>query len=351
MQNALTNAAFFVDLPNFYSRLLKSDLAEPRSLRDYFLYWLDFDLLATSLTESFSGIWIFYSGERIGPSDERIEGEHLKKYIRRINALEGVTARDVNIKGSQREPVEYECSECGHEGVGESQSEKGIDASLTVHLFDTMDSWDVAFLISGDADFVPAVASLRRRGKIVVGAGFHDVSSEALIRECYKYIDLRDVFLRVDVALYLLFGKGGIAEKWFTDEVRCDPKYTPESVTLAVKCSVGKDNRGDVASLYVSFDATRPVDLSTRYALIRDFAAKFVDAVEMSQDESTRWYSLGLTFGPEAWRSLERRLSAFAASIKGLQFNNKELRCTMEYKYNSNTGGYDPVAVPDAGAK
>jgi hypothetical protein len=104
--------AVFVDLANFYSALLKSGLWEDRLLRDYFLEWLDLDLLAHSLSEFFSGIWVFYSGQRIGPSEQRIEDKYLSEYIRRINGLEGVTARDVNIPGSQSELVEYECEEC-----------------------------------------------------------------------------------------------------------------------------------------------------------------------------------------------------------------------------------------------
>lgn len=46
----MSNAALFIDLPNFYSRLLKSGIESPRFLRDYFLQWLDFDLLASNLT-------------------------------------------------------------------------------------------------------------------------------------------------------------------------------------------------------------------------------------------------------------------------------------------------------------
>ena len=138
----MANAALFVDLPNFYSHLLKSGIEEPRFLKEYFLYWLDFDLLAEALAKAFSGVWVFYSGQRIGPSDERIEGQYLNKYIDRINALRGVTARDANIPGEQREYLVLKCHKCGGEQTVEHRSEKGIDASLTVHLFDTMDSWD-----------------------------------------------------------------------------------------------------------------------------------------------------------------------------------------------------------------
>ena len=191
----MSRVAVFVDLPNFYRRLLDSGIArkEPKFLRDYFLYWLDLDLLVNHLlletppVESLNDIWVFYSRGGIRASTEKVDQQYLGDYINRINALEGITARDVNIPGVQRETVTFECTQCKTKNIAEWKSEKGIDASLTVHLFDTMDSWDVAYLLSGDADFVPVVTFLRRRGKIVIGAGFHK-RSEALVRECHKYI-------------------------------------------------------------------------------------------------------------------------------------------------------------------
>src|SRR5262249_13930667 len=111
-------------------------------------------------------------------------------------------------------------------------SEKGVDASLIVHLFDTMDSWDVAHLLSGDADFIPAVASRRRRGKIVVGAGFPGASS-ALIRECYSYINLVDIFVREDVALYALFNANGVLAQWL-NSVKPEPTFEPKNLKIKI---------------------------------------------------------------------------------------------------------------------
>ncbi len=95
--------ALFVDLPNFYSHLLESAIDEPRVLRDYFLYWCDFDRLAEKLTGESTSVWIFYSNRRFGPKPNRIQDDYLKNYIDRINRLRGVTARDVDIPGQQRE--------------------------------------------------------------------------------------------------------------------------------------------------------------------------------------------------------------------------------------------------------
>lgn len=294
----MTRAALFVDLPNFYSHLLKSGIEEPRFLRDYFLHWLDLDLLAYALAGEVSGIWVFYSGERIGPSDQRIVGSHLKDYIARINALEGVTAWDVNIQGEQREPFKVRCESCGKEAVIEWISEKGIDASLTVHLFDTMDSWDVAYLLSGDADYVPAVASLRRRGKIVKGAGFPDQCSSALIRECYDYIDLS-------------------------------------------------------ASAQGHQTATSLADFSSREKQIEEFKTKHPHQVENARPEEP---SYKLQVGPLAWDSIKRRLGAFESLIENsigfpenVERNADILLCTACYRYDRDAGRYE--CVPQIASK
>ncbi len=59
---------------------------------------------------------------------------------------------------------------------------EGYATGHEIILHTPMESWDNALLLSCDADFVPTVTSLRRRGKLVVGAGFSN-ASPALMRE------------------------------------------------------------------------------------------------------------------------------------------------------------------------
>jgi uncharacterized LabA/DUF88 family protein len=217
--------SLFVDLSNFYGNLLFSKIAEPTDLRAYFINWFDFDRLSYFLTGEFSDIWIFYSGQKLGPSDYRINGGDLNGFIERINKQKGVTARDVNIPGEQREYYTTKCEKCGEENKGEWISEKGIDASLTVHLFDTSDSWETAILISGDADFVPVVESMRKKGKVIIGAGFINASRE-LIKECYEYVDLAEKFICEDFGVYKIFCQNGFAESWLTKIDESTPGYT-----------------------------------------------------------------------------------------------------------------------------
>ena len=45
-------SALFVDLPNLYTQLVKSDLLPHKEMREYFLNWFDLDRLAESLIRS-----------------------------------------------------------------------------------------------------------------------------------------------------------------------------------------------------------------------------------------------------------------------------------------------------------
>jgi hypothetical protein len=205
----MKKTSLFVDLSNFYSRLVKSEIDTPSNLRSYFIDWFDFSRIANYLCRDRADVWIFYSGTKLGASPVRIDDQVLKRLIDRFDRQKGVTAYDVNIPGSQREHYEVQCADCGKTFDAVFKSEKGIDSSLIVHLFDTAESWDIGYLLSGDADFVPAVKSLRRRGKILNGAGVLAGASNALIKECYEFVDLID-FLKQDYAAYQLLGTDGL---------------------------------------------------------------------------------------------------------------------------------------------
>lgn len=352
----MTKQALFVDLSNFYSRLLKSGLGDERVLRDYFLDWLDFDRLALALTGDFSTVWIFYSGTKFGPSSNRVDGDYLKKYITRINSLRGVTARDVNIPGEQREPITSKCDGCGKENLAEWTSEKGIDSSLAVHLFDTMDSWDVAYLLSGDADFVPAVSSLRRRGKIVIGAGFSDASS-ALIRECYDFIDLSKQFLKEDLAAYEIFRKDGIIQKWFTDEVKIQSFNAsdgpfPNPITLTAQWqiesitpndSVNSGNKdfkdGDWDSIRLIAEVNT-INLESRQKLVDDFKGKYPQNIAVSGYTDVLYcFAINRMASLGVGRRLEKIGSYLGCKIEDKRPDHVSF--SMRYIYDDTTKKYE----------
>ncbi|MCL4264801.1 MAG: NYN domain-containing protein [Anaerolineae bacterium] len=353
----MLDQALFVDLPNFYNGLLNSRVGEERSLRDYFLYWFDFDLLSQTLTREFSPVWLFYSGQRFGPSSNRIQGEYLNNFISRINSLRGVTARDVNIPGRQREPASFKCENCGHAGIAEWESEKGIDASLTTHLFDTMDTWDVAFLLSGDADFVPVVASLRRRGKIVIGAGFANPSS-ALVRECYDYIDLSTAFISDDFVAYEILKEGGLVGNWLTHEVRTSDATQTDPIELSFEWQKSQSDAlmkaarfstiTDVLShkdphypIYLTYQG--PLDPTDRYVAIHEFAKKFPQYVEEYEPSGRH---CKLIVSPVAWEGVHRRFDQVIGAYGGLrewEARNSGAGYTLNYHLNNDTGQYEMI--------
>jgi len=346
-EDLMSNNSIFIDLPNFYSRFIDSGIDKRKNLRDYFLYWLDLDMMVKELTEKYSGIWVFYSGERIGPSNERIVGDLLQKYIKRINSLEGVTAKDVNIPGEQREPIKVKCNNCGHENVSEFISEKGVDASITVHLFDTMDSWDTAFLLSGDADFVPAVASLRRRGKIVRGVGFHDASF-ALVRECYDYINIVDTYLKQDYLIYSLFKEYGIIQNWLNSaivltEQNNESKEVYLEMNLGSERFLGSQKSGTYC---VDLRCIGPVDLTSRSETIKDLKSRYNEFItEQTNREGKLFGYYIINIESYTLGSLNRRVESFLNAIEGKKIIDigENITCKVEFMLNEKTGKLNPI--------
>ena len=258
MSDSMSKKAFFVDLTNFYSQLIKSGLDKPENLRNYFMDWFDFSSLSKAITSEVCDIWVFYSREKLGARDSQISDKYLKNLIDRFNSQKGVTAKNVNIKGEQREPYKTTCEKCGCETDAIWKSEKGIDSSLIVHLFDTMESWDLAYLVSGDADFVPAVKSLRRRGKIVNGVGFPKRTSSALVRECFEFINLEFDFFINDYFCYLFTKDKGLFWKYLTD-IQPLSKNEQEDIEVRI-CRVENIKTGELS---IELTSSRSRDLTS----------------------------------------------------------------------------------------
>lgn len=340
-------SAVFIDLPNFYSALLRSSIAEPRQLKDYFLEWLDLDCLAYRLAGDSVPVWIFYSGRRVGPSSNRIQDSILNEYIKRINRLPGVTARDVEIPGTQREPVSYTCSKCGEAVTGQFESEKGIDASLIVHLFDTVESWQMAYLLSGDADFAPAISSLRRRGKIITGAGFADASA-VLIREFYHYRDLT-AFVTQDFAAYQVFKAGGVLDRWLTEPIPATPKNI-DKARIKTYCHWRRreDQIGNI-----DFDApyrSGVSDYQQTFGWIRFEDNNLMDRGEKDlplQDFAKRFPQFALPddrfilISPVLWRAIDRRMPALLSKFKGTTSGGDSGSMETTHVYNASSSKFE----------
>lgn len=64
--------------------------------------------------------------------------------------------------------------------TGEFRLEKTVDVNLAVDLVMLRDSYDLALIVSGDQDYVPAVQSIKDSGKQVVNVGFLTRSGKLL---------------------------------------------------------------------------------------------------------------------------------------------------------------------------
>ena len=72
--------------------------------------------------------------------------------------------------------------------------EKGIDTAVVVDLIQgaTDNTYDRAVLVSGDADFVPAVEFIQRTGTQIIHAHFRNQANE-LMRACWAHLFLDDL--------------------------------------------------------------------------------------------------------------------------------------------------------------
>lgn len=88
-------------------------------------------------------------------------------YAQRCNTLDGIHKFHY---GVQSETDFIDIIECGHWKVDmlhRKVEEKGLDTSLAVDMVTQIDHYDVAILVSGDADAIPSLNFVKREGKHV----------------------------------------------------------------------------------------------------------------------------------------------------------------------------------------
>ena len=103
------------------------------------------------------------------------DGTDLKEYWRRIELLDDVHLGFGALKGLKRQV-----------------RQKGVDALIAVDMLVGAFSglFDIAVLVAGDADFIPVVEELKRRGVMVAVAASPDSLSEDLRRAADRFIEL-----------------------------------------------------------------------------------------------------------------------------------------------------------------
>lgn len=143
-----------------------------------------------------------YSGTHVYASINRRSGKDrtLNSFLQTMDLLPGYK---VIVK--ERKPAKP--IRCNNEGCREKIThcphcykelkrtiEKGVDTSIAIELFHyAIDNvYDTAVLISDDADFVPAVEYIQRRGNRIIHAGFKD-QAFSIKKACWSHIDFESI--------------------------------------------------------------------------------------------------------------------------------------------------------------
>lgn len=113
----------------------------------------------------------YYDAE---PDDPAETDDELTKYFKAIERITDVECRFGYLRGKPER---------------KARRQKAVDIQLAVDMLGRAYErlFEVAILVAGDADFVPVVHETRRRGVIVVVAGFEGTVSDLLIEEADRY--------------------------------------------------------------------------------------------------------------------------------------------------------------------
>lgn len=134
----------------------------------------------------------------INPRSPKDRG--LRSFLQIMNMFPGYTVVVKERKPAKQIRCSHEgcreeiinCPHCGKELI--RTVEKGVDTSIAIELFHyALDNvYDKAILVSDDADFVPAIEYIQRRGNHIIHAGFKNQAFE-IKKACWDHINLEDI--------------------------------------------------------------------------------------------------------------------------------------------------------------
>lgn len=183
------------------------------SNRFYLAEWLELNRLAQrtapGVNKATLGTVIMHSSRALGGGALRLNQAGTREFWARQGAAPSTSCLLVDIPNDQQETYPFKCKECATENESTTTSEKGIDVSMVVYLFESMDRWNSVALFTRDVDFVPAVWALRRRGKSVFVAGEASDARTALGRASQSFYQLNFEWLEEDRLACEMFRPGG----------------------------------------------------------------------------------------------------------------------------------------------
>ena len=186
-----------VDGPNLYNSAARfvAKQVNAEVARAYMKSWFDVDRLCAATTEHEVpprlGTVVFHSKKALGGSKNvQLKQQEVVEFWARQGSNPFCSTEIVELPGMQEEVTEAVCPTCDAKlscpacktpGRVEERREKGVDTAITTYLLETSDRWDSVCIVSGDADFVPPVRTLKRKGKQVFcavdpGGGMRDLA-------------------------------------------------------------------------------------------------------------------------------------------------------------------------------
>ena len=140
---------------------------------------------------NYVGTRIYASYNPLSPGSSKFKG-WASTWLDRQPGIQ-VNLRERRIKNPPKCPSCYqqvgECPHCKGRMVG--SEEKGVDTLIATEMIRLAweDTYDVAVLVTLDADFIPAVEFLDQKGKKVIQGGFPP-KGQGLAKACWASLDL-----------------------------------------------------------------------------------------------------------------------------------------------------------------
>ena len=141
---------------------------------------------------TYEGACVYASVNLKSEGDRRLK-DFLSNVINRMPGYEIKIAERKPKSSPKCNSCQYQITNCPScEGKLELTTEKGVDTAIVTdmlqHAWDN--TYDTGVLLSGDADFIPAVKFLNLKGKKMVHASFINLGQD-LANQCWMQVDLR----------------------------------------------------------------------------------------------------------------------------------------------------------------
>ena len=169
--------ALVVDGPNFVSRLIERGLVDKFLEGKASLSGLNGSLRARLGPDlgcgRCLGVDFFCSDKQIGPKGHKLDADQTASLLSTLSKEHLVTVHKVILPGNK---------------------EKGVDVVVASKLFEMTDYCETLVLLASDKDYVPALQTVKRKGKFIVTLGFRDKHPEELINLSHQFYDLNEMY-------------------------------------------------------------------------------------------------------------------------------------------------------------